>query len=115
PYCGGGGDGNEFAATALSFRRAAGCFSYPAPSERVSSSSWTLSAEASSSFQGSREVVDGAYGAEEREGKSGSSAMKTPAPGDTQVAPDVRGFTPSVGVAGSRATASAVSSGPRNG
>lgn len=111
----GGAAGNEFAATALSFRRAAGCFSYPASSERVSSSSWTLSGGASSSFQGSREVVDGAYGAEEREGKSGSSAMKTPAPGDTPEAPDVRGCTPPVRVAGSRATAGAASSSPRSG
>ncbi|CAN0213651.1 unnamed protein product, partial [Ectocarpus fasciculatus] len=110
---GGSGGGNEFAATALSFRRAAGCFSYPAASERVSSSSWTLTAEASS-VRGSREVVDGAYGAEEGRGKagSGSSAM---APRNTQVVPDVRGCTPPVRVAESRATTGAVSSSPRNG
>lgn len=63
-------DENEFAATALSFRRAAGCYSPTTTSDRVSTSSWTLSAGVSS-LRGSREVVSGPYGGQ---GGSGSGS-----------------------------------------
>lgn len=85
--------GNEFAATALSFRKAAGCYS-STTSDRVSASSWTLSAGISS-LGGSQEVVNvnGGYGVRGGSG-SGSSSRIPREEGQTVAAGAVRGRAP---------------------
>lgn len=72
-HSGGGGGGNEFAATALSFRRAAGCYS-SATLDRVSTSSWALSAGVSN-LRDSQEVVGGAYGSRGGSGRASASRI----------------------------------------
>lgn len=91
--------GNDFAATALSFRRAAGCYSSPA-SDRVSTSSWTLSAGVSS-LRVSEEVVDGAARRAVGRGRSGtgSAISGVPEERERQLEADtaVHGRTPPPG------------------